>query len=504
MKVLFVQSGYESLGVELLSAVLRRGGHQTALAFDPRLFDDHYTRAPALACRLDMSAAVIRQAEQARPELIALSVVTDDYPWALGMARALRYRLKVPVVMGGVHVTAVPERVMQEPAVDYAVVGEGEGALLELADALEAGAPVDGIQNLWSRRGGRVVGNPVRPLEQDLDALPFPDKQLFHEQLPYLRRDHVIMTSRGCPHRCAYCFNGSMQRLYAGKGPWVRRRGVEDTLEELRQARAVAHPPRRIMFYDDAFTDDRAWLEAFSRGYIRDIALPFWCTTNPAAVDDRVARLLRRMGCFEVQLGVQTVDRRLRRRVLGRPESVEQVRAAVTALQAEGIKVVLDSISGIPGEGEDELARSLAFYNEVRPSRLSDYYLRYYPGTRATREAHEAGVLDDAQVLALEQGHGSESFALGGTLHGGGPVHARLHLLRALLLRLPAPLNRLILRRRLYRLMPESVPLLRGLLRLAEAARGQDINAQRYVGKYVHFLSRALATRSGKTRSSSK
>ena len=125
-------------------------------------------------------------------------------------------------------------------------------------------------------------------------------------------------------------------------------------------------------------------------------------------------------------------------------------------------------------------------------------------GVESRLTTHEAGVLDDAQVLALEQGHGSESFALGGTLHGGGPVHARLHLLRALLLRLPAPLNRLILRRRLYRLMPESVPLLRGLLRLAEAARGQDINAQRYVGKYVHFLSRALATRSGKTRSSSK
>lgn len=187
-------------------------------------------------------------------------------------------------------------------------------------------------------------------------------------------------------------------------------------------------------------------------------------------------------------MGVQTVDHRLRRRVLARPESVDQVRRAVALLRGHGIKVVLDSISGIPGEGEAELARSLAFYNEVRPSRVSDYYLRYYPGTRATGEALASGILSTDEVAALERGEGSESFALGGTL--GGTAHGQLHLLRAMLLQLPAPLNRLILRRRLYRLLPGSLPLLRGLLRLAEVVRQRDINAERYVGKYLHFLMR--------------
>ena len=493
MKVLFVYCGYENLGVEYLSAVLRRAGHETALAFDPRLFDDHYTRMPRLSRRLDQYSKMVEQAERVAPDLLAFSVVTDDYTWARRAARDLKDRLGVPVVFGGVHVSAVPRLVMEDPFVDYAVVGEGEQAMLELVRCLEQGQEPAQVPNLLYRRGDQVMEHPPAHLLEDLDSLPAPDKELFYRELPYLRRDYMTMTSRGCPHRCSYCFNSSMRRLYRGKGHWVRRRSVEGVMDELCRARD-RYPLLRVQFYDDVFTSDREWLERFAGPYRREIGLPFWCSANPATVDRGVAKLLADMGCWEVQMGVQTINHDLRRRILRRPERISEVRRAVEQLRRVGIKCVLDSISGIPGESEAHLVESLAFYNEVRPSRISDYYLRYYPGTDMVAAAKKMGVLDEERIGELGRGLGSESFALGGTSTSASQ-DGRLHFLLAVLLLLPAPLNRMILERKLYRYLPRNDAPVRIAMRLAEVFGKMDINAERYYGKYLHFLGQAIQGR---------
>lgn len=490
MKVLFVYGGYENLGIEYLSAVLRRAGHETALAFDPRLFDDHYTRVPALARRFDSRAALLRRARQERPDLVAFSVVTDDYPWVRQVAGELRRELNVPFVFGGVHVTATPRRIIDSGLADYAIVGEGEGALLDLVQGLEDGTDLADVGNLWFRRGDEVVANPPRPLIADLDSLPFPDKALFYDPLPYLRRDYVVLTSRGCPHSCTYCFNSHQRKMYAGLGRYCRRRSADDVLTELVQARS-RWPLQRIQFYDDVFTSDRRWLEAFAGGYAREIGLPFWCSVNPLHVSPDIVALLREMGCWEVQMGVQTIDPTLRREVLNRRESTEQVQRAIETFRAAGIKCVVDNISGLPGETEEHFLKTLAFFNKTRPSRISDYYLRYYPATEIVSMAEERGILDRATIERLEEGAGSESFALGGT-DTGHTQAPELHVLLDLLLWLPAGLNEKILSRRLYRFLPRSDFALRSLVRMMDVIRKRDINAERYYLKYLHFLRRAI------------
>ena len=490
MKVLFVYGGYENLGIEYLSAVLRKAGHRTALAFDPRLFDDHYTRVPSLARLFDSSPALLRKAKEEAPDLVAFSVVTDDYPWVRQIANEMRRELRVPFVFGGVHVTSTPRRIINSGLADFAIVGEGEGALLDLVEGLEKGSDLDGVDNLWFRRGDEVMANPPRPLVEDLDTLPFPDKSLFYDTLPFLRRDYVVITSRGCPHSCTYCFNNFQRRMYAGTGRYCRRRSAGNVLAELIRARS-RYPLRRIQFYDDVFTSDASWLEAFADGYSREVGLPFWCSVNPLHVSPNVVELLREMGCWEVQMGVQTIDPTLRREVLGRRESTEQVQQAIELFRAADIKCVVDNISGIPGEAEDHFVKTLAFYNATRPSRISNYHLRYYPATEIVSKAEEHGILDRATVERLEDGGGSESFALGGTTtaHTQAP---ELHFLLDLLLLLPSGLNETILSRRLYRYLPRRNFFVRSLIRMMDVVRKRDINAERYYLKYVHFLGRAL------------
>lgn len=490
MKVLFPYGGYENLGIEYLSAVLREAGHHTALAFDPRLFDDHYTRIPPLARLCDFRPALIEKARAERPDLVAFSVVTEDYAWACDIARELKASLDVPVVFGGVHVSSVPQRVMANDFVDFAVVGEGEHALLELVQCLEQGEPLNQIPNLWFKQDRQVLSNPPRPLIQDLDSLPFPHKGLFYDELPFLKYEYLTMTSRGCPNRCTYCFNNHMQRLYRGKGRYVRRRSPGDVLEELVLARS-SYPLKRVQFYDDIFASKVSWLEQFSSGYRREIALPFWCSVNPYFINSDAVRILAEMGCCEVQMGVQTINPRLRKDILRRPESVAQIERAVSLFHSSGIKCVVDNISGIPGEQEEHLVESLRFYNKVRPSRISDYYLRYYPSTEIVRIAEEMGCLDAEKIEQLEQGQGSESFALGGT-ETGQPNQARLHSLLSVMLLLPPYLNELILSHKLYRLFPKNDFTARALIRLIDVFKKKDINAERYYRKYLHFIRKLL------------
>ncbi len=487
MKVLFVYGGYENLGIQMLSAVLKEAGHETALVFDPRLFADHYTSVPALARRFDRKAALLEQAVAHQPDLVAFSVVTEEYAWACELARELKARLEAPIVFGGIHPSSVPGRVIAKDFVDYVIVGEGEGALLELAEALERGERPTDIANLWVRAGDTVHRNPPRPLIPDLDALPFPDKALFYEALPFLRREYMTMTSRGCPHACTYCYNNHLRRMYQGKGRYLRRRSPRHVLDELVAAKAT-YPLERVQFYDDIFTSDRAWLEAFASGYRREVALPFWCSVSPAHVTPEIVQVLAAMGCWEVQMGVQTVNEELRREVLRRRDTIEQARRAVALFRAAGIKCVADNIGGLPGEGEEHFVESLRFYNQVRPSRISNYYLRYYPSTDIVSIAREAGILDDARIEALEEGLGSGSFALGGTRTDHSQAE-RLHLYLELLLLLPRPVNELILARRLHRFFPRTLPGARAAIRMVDVLRENDINAQRYLRKYIHFLS---------------
>lgn len=488
MRVVFVYGGYDSLGIEYLSAVLKRSGVEVALAFDPRLFDDHYSSFPLLARQFNRSERVANRVLELEPDLVAFSVVTDDYRWACRLARLIKDKRDVPVVFGGIHPTSVPERVIRKPFVDYVVTGEGEGAILDLVQALESGESPAGMPNLWLKHNGEVLSAPPRPLIESLDSLPFPDKSLFYDEMPFLKYEYRTITSRGCPYNCTYCLNNFLKRLYKGKGTYLRRRSVSNVIEELCLAKEL-YRPRMIQFYDDVFTAHPEWLEEFAPLYIKEVSLPFWCSANPLTLTPGVVGLLKQMGCVEVQLGVQTAVQRLRREVLHRPGSTEANLQAIRLVREAGIKCVADNISGLPTETEEDLLTSVRFYITAKPSRISDYYLRYYPRTEIVEIARKAGALRDEKIDRIEEGGESGSFALGGTQNPYSK-DPRLHSFLQLIPLLPRSLSRFLLRTRLYRFIPRTTFLFRSLRRMVDVAMNRDINARRYFRRYIYYLLR--------------
>lgn len=488
MRVVFVYGGYDSLGLEYLSAVLKKAGVEVFLAFDPRLFADHYTNWPLLAHHFDRRERVVKRALEFEPDLIAFSVVTDDYQWALSIAWMIKAKCNVPILFGGAHPTSVPERVIAKPQVDYLLIGECEEAIVDLAKGLEAGEVPEDTPNLWIKKHNQIISNPPRPLIENLDLLPFPDKELFYAEMPFLRRDYRTITSRGCAYHCSYCVNDLLRRLYEGRGPFLRRRSVENVIQELRLAKR-RYRPARVQFYDDVFTSHPEWLREFAPRYRNEIGLPFWCSANPLCIDREVVGLLKDMGCMEIQLGVQTVADALRSEILHRAGSNEDNLRAIRLVREAGIKCVADNISGLPGETEEDLLAALDFYIEAKPSRISDYRLRYYPRTKIMDIARDLHVLSRHAIRRIEEGEGSSSFALGGTptAHAANSrLLAMLHLIPVL----PRFVSKLLLRSGLYRLLSPKVIPLQVIRRLVDVILDRDINARRYFLRYVHYLTK--------------
>jgi radical SAM superfamily enzyme YgiQ (UPF0313 family) len=174
MKIAFVFMGAESLGVEYLSAVARAAGHETRLFFDPAAFGGKLMLdSPALSRLLDRRAKIVRAMAAYAPDVAAFSCFTGNYRWSLDVARAFRAaRPGTPVVFGGVHVSAVPERVIAEDCVDAALAGEGESVFIDLLESVTTGGGA--VPGALIKRNGEVLSAPALPPLRDLDALPIP------------------------------------------------------------------------------------------------------------------------------------------------------------------------------------------------------------------------------------------------------------------------------------------------------------------------------------------
>lgn len=409
VRILFVHQGRESLGIEYLSAVLKREGHRTGLVLDPGLFgeNDNVIRSRRLERLFDPRPMLLAEVEAFQPDLVGFSVYTNTYRWSLDLAAAIKDRLRVPVVFGGAHVTLVPDEVMSNPCVDFAVVGEGEGAVVELADALEAGRDASRIANVWARRNGEVVANPIRPPNHALDDLPLPDKALFEKDVNFVD-DYLILSSRGCVFNCSYCCESAINRLYGGR--FYRRRSVDSVLRELTVMKR-RYRFREVMFNDAILFADKAWLRDLMERYRREIGVRFRCFGQVRFLDEEVGALLKAGGCYAVEFGVQTMNEALRRQVLRRHESNRQNARAFRILDRLGISYDVDHIFGLPRESEADHQLAARFYSRwKRLNRIKCHNLTYFPGLDIVNLARDEGVLSEADVAAIRRGEVGDFF----------------------------------------------------------------------------------------------
>jgi len=297
-KVLFIQNiPFEYMGPMYLSALLKKNGHSCRLL----ILSEHKNYLHEIA--------------EYDPDLIAFSTMTGPHRWVLKTAEAIKRNINKPVILGGPHPTFFPE-IIQEPCIDMICIGEGEFAILELADKLDKGEDTSGIKNLWIKKDGQIIKNELRPLVKDLDELPFPDRSLYDDctilrSVPAMK----FLTGRGCPYRCSFCFNHKFNELYRGLGPIVRKRGVNSLIMEIKET-AQKFKLQLIRFPDDTFTVNRRWLLNFLQKYKEKINLPYTGLARANELDEGAVRMLKTSGCLNIFIGVESGNENIRNKVL--------------------------------------------------------------------------------------------------------------------------------------------------------------------------------------------
>src|SRR5512146_2998774 len=250
--------------------------------------------------------------------------------------------------MGGPHPTFFPEVIGQAP-LDGVCIGEGEESFPDFLGWLGTrGAPPDGWWIRRDRGRGPVERGRPRPPVLDLDSLPTPAYDLLFDAAPGHARtpQKAFLATRGCPYRCTYCFNRTLNERHRPYGRLVRTHDPERVCDEVLEVRR-RWGLRLTWFLDANFVADRRWLEAFAATYRRRVGLPFMCKLRPERASERLVRTLVSANCTAVGVGIESGSERLRRDWLGRPAADADILSGCRRLKAAGLRVLSFTMLGI-------------------------------------------------------------------------------------------------------------------------------------------------------------
>lgn len=324
-----------------------------------------------------------------QPDLVGISSVSQNYNRAKHLARLSR-QAGALVVVGGAHISAIPETL--SPDMDLGVVGEGEETLAEIVHILRECGPqpdlsffaeVPGL--VFRRPDGSLHHTPTRPPIAPLDRIPFPARDLLPRNSGYY---HMI-SSRGCPYNCVFCSSTRFWNNVRFHSPEYVVREIETILDE--------YQPQYLTFFDDLFIASRKRLGRIveliqEKGIHKRVA--FQLTVRANLINEETIALLRQMNVFDVIIGLESGNERTLKFLKGNV-TLEQNQRAVKLLHAGGISISATFIIGAPHETRAEILQTLDFIKQSPLSEVRTYVLTPLPGTPIWEYARERGLVND-------------------------------------------------------------------------------------------------------------
>lgn len=339
--------------------------------------------------------------EKLNPKLVGFSVLSPYVPIAKRLTELIKKSSVKPIIIwGGLHPTLFPES-----CIDYADIlcrGEGEEAIAELAASLRDNKPYSEIRNLWIKKADNTAKNPMRPLIQDLDNLPFPsygnksfyfiNENKLSSSDPAIAENALwVKASRGCPYVCSYCVNSLLHSSFKGLGPYMRRRSVQNILKEIKSALSIPKNKKDYIFFvDEVFGEDEDWLNEFETSYKEEIGIPFFVSYNPKDINAKNFSKLKNAGLETLNFGIQAGTDYIRNRIFHRPGTNKEILEVAKMVSGKGIRVLYDLILDNPYDTEETLKETIGlFLGLPKPLSFNLFSLQYFPNYPLTKKAIE-------------------------------------------------------------------------------------------------------------------
>lgn len=424
----YLQAGIAN-GVSLLSAILKEHGHEVALfdtsflrtrrsditaevrVFLEKMFKSGFSRKendylPDGA----IEAVFLKEIQEFKPNVIAMSTTTDNFYLGRDILQAVKPEIdkNILIVSGGVHSTILPEEIIAEDVIDVVCVGEGEEALLELCNMLQQGKDYSNIKNLWTK----TKRNPLRNLI-DLDTLPTPDWTIFdkrHFPRGFMGKTYIggnYLSARGCPFRCAYCVNNYLFDLQRSSGRFFRSNSVDTTIRHLSELKEK-HGLQIIKFNDDNFvSNSERYLMEFAEKYVDKVNLPFMISASPTLTTAKKIEILKKAGLVAVSMGIETGNEWIRKNVLKRKVSNDDVLKAFSLLKEFDIRASSFNMIGLPTETRANVFETIELNRQCNVASTNVYFLRPFPKTEIIKYCkrkvpHNISVLEMSELEISE------------------------------------------------------------------------------------------------------
>ncbi len=366
-------NSYPPLGLGYVAGAAIAGGHPTTI-------HDYGLHPHASVTR------IVDEVLEADPDVIGITTWTHLYHVCCELAQAFkRRRPALPIVLGGPHVTVFPtETLEEEPAADYVAFGEGELTMTELMDALdpsgetESGPDLASIEGLVWRHGADIVKNPLRGINTDIAKLPFPARDVMEIERYPLRawngeRMTTMMTSRGCPYACTYCFKGLFGRRYITTPNDL----IIAEMEEIHDQYGIDH----FYFVDDLFVVNiKRLMEFVECMKERKLGFKWQCLARVDRLEKEHYVAMAEAGCSKIHYGIETGDPEMMVRV-DKEATLTQVANAVRWCSDAGIMAKGYFMLGLPGETEETAKRTIDMACELQLTEAMFSLTTPFPGT---------------------------------------------------------------------------------------------------------------------------
>lgn len=369
----YVRSCYPSIGLLSIAAVLQQRGHKVKY--------------------LDMNAENMDFDEfedfisKEKFDFIGITATTPLIGNALKLAEIIKKHQNAIVILGGVHPTIFPDEVLGNPNVDLVVRGEGEYTMLEIVE----GKPFEKILGLSYKKNGKIVHNQNRPRIENLDELPMPAYNLLpikkyrpalgtYKKLPAM----MIITTRGCPGRCTFCY-----KTFPGK---VIAKSPKKVIKEIKYL-VKNYGIKEIQIYDDTFTALRRNVIEFCNLLLKkNIKISWCCFTRANFIDEELLQLMKKAGCHLILLGVESGNQEILNK-MKKDITLEQIEKAVKICKKVGIEVRASYMFGCIGETKETLKQTLDFAMKLDTDYAQFNVMTPYPGTEVWKKAKKNGWL---------------------------------------------------------------------------------------------------------------
>lgn len=410
-------------GLRIISAYLKQQGHDVDLVFLKIPNNVRHSEVLHEQAMLDL----INLCQSS--DLIGFSLMTNHFLLVKNLTQRIKAQLEIPIIWGGIHPTVKPEECLEYA--DIVCIGEGEEAILELADKLASQDDITAIQNLWFKRDNSLIKNEVRNLEDNLDKYPFQDydittqyilkgtrivkmtEQLLEEAMPkntelgHAEVEYFIITTRNCPHNCTYCCNNAYRKIYQGKGKFVRKRSPENIIKELETIKNTFGFIKQVLITDDTFfIRTQEEMETFCTAYRQRIQLPLRCYASPLTLTEEKLQLMLEAGLYRISMGIQSYSEETLFNIYKRPtpqrmilDKIHIIDKYKAHIPRPAYHIIVDN----PYETQQAKKETLQFVASLPPgTRIGLFPLVFYPGTELYENGLKDGILQE-QVSDIYQ-----------------------------------------------------------------------------------------------------